>query len=82
MSTKQRQATKQAVEQEMKSAEVISIAGLARTEIQAVCGQLWVSVEGRNEDIILCQGEELALAPSGKVVVEALRDSRVRFRFP
>lgn len=69
------------LETEMKRSQLLSLRSEHRTLVKAVSGELWVSVEGQGEDYIVACGEELSVRPSGRMVVQALRDSRVQLRF-
>ncbi len=47
--------------------------------ISCVAGRLWVTESGRREDSLLAPGEGVTFSGRGRIVVEALRTSTVRF---
>jgi hypothetical protein len=50
----------------------------AAVRVESVSGLLWVSQEGRPDDVILAPGESFVARGHGKVVVQALRAAVMR----
>ncbi len=70
---------KEKMETDLRKSQILSLDGLGRLFFRAVSGELWISAGGR--DYVLRSGEELAIRGRDKVLVEALRDSRIRVSF-
>ena len=45
--------------------------------IHCVEGQIWITQAGDGRDVVLCPGETFIPGPKGRVVVQALLDSRI-----
>lgn len=46
--------------------------------VHCVDGQLWITQAGDGRDIVLTTGETFAPQPKGRVVIQALSDSRIQ----
>jgi Protein of unknown function (DUF2917) len=59
--------------------EVISIRARRRWyRVSCVAGRLWVTVDERHQDALLCAGEAVTYREGGRIVIQALRTATVR----
>jgi hypothetical protein len=56
---------------------VVLLREAAGARVVCVTGALWLTQEGREEDVVLTQGESLRVSNGGLTVVTALRGSEV-----
>lgn len=60
---------------ELADGELLALEHIGGRELACRAGELWITVDGRAEDIILGAGARWQAADDGAVVVSALKDS-------
>ena len=75
-----REPEKYMVEVALEPDEVFILKGDQRGgRLAALHGNLWVTQQGDLEDFVLRPGERFTVTRRGKVVVQAMRDARLRY---
>jgi hypothetical protein len=68
------------VEAALEVDELFSLKGDQRGgRLAALQGNLWITQQGDSEDFVLRPGERFTITRPGKVVVQAMREARVRY---
>ena len=67
---------------ELKTGQIISIFENKGMRLVCESGSLWVTEEGRSQDVVLYQGQNFELGGRGLVVVQALSDAHLVEDFP
>lgn len=60
---------------ELADGELLALARIKGRELACRAGELWITVDGRAEDIILGPGQRWVAEDNAPVVVSALKDS-------
>ena len=67
---------------ELKTGQIIAILETRGMRLSCASGSLWVTEEGRSQDVVLYQGQNFKLGGRGLVVVQALSDAHLVEDFP
>jgi len=62
---------------ELADGELLAMARMAGRELQCRAGEVWITVDGHPEDVILGAGQRWVAADDAPIVVSALKDSLV-----
>ena len=72
--------TLQDTDVELAAGAILSLSNVRDLIVTCDAGELWITLDGDRRDIILSRGGSLAVARNVRIVINALRSSRIRLR--